>query len=151
MIVLLVCCHWEPPDQFSRFNDVPTIPNQWCFLLLKYSMLACSLLDVRQNWFQNLQDTHKYVGQEKEFTWFPVNVPFNQWFPVQNKAFLLLTLEYCWAKGGAAVQRAFSLKGRTRQKTRRWPFASFGNATEVANVNPGFCSTLGCFSIGVTF
>jgi hypothetical protein len=66
MIVLLVCCHWEPPDQFSRFNDVPTIPNQWCFLLLKYSMMVCSFLDVRQNWFQNLQDTHKYVGQEKE-------------------------------------------------------------------------------------
>lgn len=72
---------------------------------------------------------------KKKKTWFPVNVSFNQWFPVQNKAFLLLTLE--WADGGA-----FSLKGRTRQKTRRWPFASC-NATEVANVNPGFCSIPG--------
>ena len=40
-------------------------------------------------------------AKKKKKTWFPINVRFNQWFHVQNKGFLLLTL----AIHGNAVAR----------------------------------------------
>ena len=116
MIVLLVCCHWEPHDQFSRFNDVPTIPNRWCFLLLKYSMLVCSLLDVRQNWFQNLQDAHKYVGQEKEnvvsckCSLQPMVPCTKQGFPVADLG-ILLGQGWCSAPSHSRVAHGRRLAG----------------------------------------